>query len=60
MELTVKFDDYGNEISVSKGQSTLRSLSRVRSLVTKRPAAEKLLSDSTYVGGMLFKASSRR
>ena len=38
----------------------LRSLSRIRSLVTKRPAAEKLLSDSTDVGGMLFKASSRR
>ena len=41
-------------------RSTLQSLSRVRSLVTKRPAAEKLLSDSTDVGGMLFKASSRR
>ena len=37
----------------------LRSLSHVRSLVTKIPAAEKLLSDSD-VGGMLFEASSRR
>ena len=60
MELIVKFVDYGNEISVSKvypccGRSVASAV-----WSQKRPAAEKLLSDSTDVGGMLFKASSRR
>ena len=59
MELTVKFVDYGNEISVSKVDS--RCGRSVASAVwSQRDQQEKLLSDSTDVGGMLFKASSRR
>ena len=60
MELTVKFVDYGNEISVSKvyprcGRSVASAVWSQRDQQRK-----KLLSDSTDVGGMLFKASSRR
>ena len=36
----------------------LLSLNRVRSLVIKSPAAEKALSDSIDVGGIVFNASN--
>ena len=59
MELTVKFVDYGNEISVSKVDPRCGAQSRPQ-FGHKETSSGNLLSDSTDVGGMLFKASSRR